>query len=226
MSKPTASASTQPSLVGWSTVSTAGSRALHAGGEPICEGHHRQMDRSRALWHVHGMLLWLLQRPALRYVPFPYPSVGTVSQWKDASRADGFASMPPITADGSSTQWELHNEELGRRDLASRPNGHQAQLHGEPARGRNAGSNSQQGTCDKDEAKSHGRGVEAGGPGNRRGQTGRGCKGSTWSWSSFTSSRPSSSGRLSQGAHPGEGDGRADQAGVQTNGGSFDDQDQ
>ncbi|CAJ1376426.1 unnamed protein product [Effrenium voratum] len=38
--------------------------------------------RSRALWHVHGMLLWLLQRPALRYVPFPYPSVGTVSQWK------------------------------------------------------------------------------------------------------------------------------------------------
>lgn len=27
------------------------------------------------------MLLWLLQRPYLRYVPFPYPSVNTVQQW-------------------------------------------------------------------------------------------------------------------------------------------------
>ncbi|CAJ1404860.1 unnamed protein product [Effrenium voratum] len=148
---------------------------------------------------------------------------------EDASRADGFASMPTTTARrSSSTPWELHDEELGRRDLASKPAGHQAQLHGEPALGRNAGSKSQQGTCVKDEARSHGRGAEAGGPGNRRGQTGRGCKSSTWSsrWSSFTSSRPSSSGRLAQGAHPGEGDGRADQAGVQTNGGRSDDQDQ
>lgn len=36
----------------------------------------------RAVWHVRGMLLWLLQRPYLRYAPFPYPSVSTVSQWQ------------------------------------------------------------------------------------------------------------------------------------------------
>ena len=39
----------------------------------------RLFDRAR--WHVHGLLLWLLQRPSLRYVPFPYPSVKTVDQW-------------------------------------------------------------------------------------------------------------------------------------------------
>lgn len=36
----------------------------------------------RALWHAHGLLLWLLRRPWLRYVPYPYPSVGSVDQWE------------------------------------------------------------------------------------------------------------------------------------------------
>ena len=40
----------------------------------------RLIDRTR--WHVHGMLLWLLQRPYLRYLPVPYPSVTTLEQWK------------------------------------------------------------------------------------------------------------------------------------------------
>lgn len=35
----------------------------------------------RALWHVHGLLLWLVRRPFLRCLPFPYPSVGTVQAW-------------------------------------------------------------------------------------------------------------------------------------------------
>lgn len=35
----------------------------------------------RAVWHIRGMLLWLLQRPYLRFAPFPYPSVNTVNQW-------------------------------------------------------------------------------------------------------------------------------------------------
>lgn len=40
----------------------------------------RLVDRAR--WHIHGLLLWLLQRPSLRYAPFPYPTVQTVSQWE------------------------------------------------------------------------------------------------------------------------------------------------
>lgn len=38
---------------------------------------------ARARWHVQGLLLWLLQRPSLRYVPLPYPSTTTVDQWKE-----------------------------------------------------------------------------------------------------------------------------------------------
>ena len=35
----------------------------------------------RALWHAHGVLLWLLRRPFLRFLPVPYPSVTRVDQW-------------------------------------------------------------------------------------------------------------------------------------------------
>lgn len=44
----------------------------------------RMVKRSfvRAQWHVYGLLLWLLRRPWLRYVPYPYPSVGGVDQWE------------------------------------------------------------------------------------------------------------------------------------------------
>ena len=29
----------------------------------------------RVIWHWHGLLLWLVQRPFLRYLPYPYPAV-------------------------------------------------------------------------------------------------------------------------------------------------------
>ncbi|CAJ1448249.1 unnamed protein product, partial [Effrenium voratum] len=36
----------------------------------------------RSLWHWQGVLLWLLQRPALRFLPTPYPSTTMVSEWQ------------------------------------------------------------------------------------------------------------------------------------------------
>lgn len=38
--------------------------------------------RRRAEWHIQGVMLWLLQRPWLRFVPMPYPSISNVPQWK------------------------------------------------------------------------------------------------------------------------------------------------
>lgn len=35
----------------------------------------------RVIWHWHGLLLWLVQRPSLRYLPYPYPAVATVKDW-------------------------------------------------------------------------------------------------------------------------------------------------
>ena len=35
----------------------------------------------RVIWHWHGLLLWLVQRPFLRYLPYPYPAVATVKDW-------------------------------------------------------------------------------------------------------------------------------------------------
>ena len=40
-------------------------------------------QRARAEWHGRGLLLWLLQRPHLRYAPFPYPSISNVKQWEE-----------------------------------------------------------------------------------------------------------------------------------------------
>ena len=34
-------------------------------------------------WHFQGVLQWLIQRPFLRYLPFPEPMVATVKEWKD-----------------------------------------------------------------------------------------------------------------------------------------------
>ena len=36
---------------------------------------------ARAKWHIKGVLLWLLQRPYLRFLPLPYPSVSLVTSW-------------------------------------------------------------------------------------------------------------------------------------------------
>lgn len=45
----------------------------------------RLLDRQR--WHWHGLLLWLLQRAYLRFLPFPYPSISSVDQWKSQAQS-------------------------------------------------------------------------------------------------------------------------------------------
>ncbi|CAK9111469.1 unnamed protein product [Durusdinium trenchii] len=39
--------------------------------------------RAKAAWHAHGLLLWLLPRPQLRYAPFPYPSISHTRHWQE-----------------------------------------------------------------------------------------------------------------------------------------------
>ncbi len=41
-------------------------------------------------WHAKGILLWLVQRSCLRYVPFPYPSVSTCEAWKEQANKMAF----------------------------------------------------------------------------------------------------------------------------------------
>ena len=43
--------------------------------------------REKAAWHGHGLLLWLLPRPHLRYAPFPYPSISHTKHWQDQAEA-------------------------------------------------------------------------------------------------------------------------------------------
>ena len=43
--------------------------------------------RARQGWAHEGVRLWLLQRPSLRWLPFPYPSVAAVPQWIDQAEA-------------------------------------------------------------------------------------------------------------------------------------------
>lgn len=38
--------------------------------------------QTRARWHVQGMLLWLLRQSQLRFLPYPYPAVSNVQQWR------------------------------------------------------------------------------------------------------------------------------------------------
>ena len=41
-------------------------------------------------WHAKGILLWVVQRSCLRYVPFPYPSVSTCEAWKEQANKMAF----------------------------------------------------------------------------------------------------------------------------------------
>lgn len=38
---------------------------------------------SRLAWSRKGLLLWIIQRPEIRYLPLPLPSVASIQQWKD-----------------------------------------------------------------------------------------------------------------------------------------------
>lgn len=40
----------------------------------------------RALWAAKGVFLWLLQRPYLRSLPFPYPSTSTTEAWLEQTK--------------------------------------------------------------------------------------------------------------------------------------------
>ena len=33
------------------------------------------------MWAAKGVLLWLLQRPYLRWLPLPYPATSSVEKW-------------------------------------------------------------------------------------------------------------------------------------------------
>ena len=41
--------------------------------------------RERLAWHWHGLLLWLVRTPQLRYVPFPWKWITSKGAWKDQS---------------------------------------------------------------------------------------------------------------------------------------------
>eukprot|EP00439_Symbiodinium_sp_Y106_P055911 s2181_g7.t2 len=41
----------------------------------------------RNVWHFAGLLLWLLQRPLLRYVPLPYSNTRSLEEWKEQAEA-------------------------------------------------------------------------------------------------------------------------------------------
>ncbi|CAK9020050.1 unnamed protein product [Durusdinium trenchii] len=43
--------------------------------------------RAKAAWHAHGLLLWLLPRPQLRYAPFPYPSISHTRHWQEQAES-------------------------------------------------------------------------------------------------------------------------------------------
>ena len=54
-------------------------------GERAEDRWHRMYIRllSRNRWHWHGILLWLIQRPYIRFLPPPLPSVSTTKEWEE-----------------------------------------------------------------------------------------------------------------------------------------------
>lgn len=57
--------------------------------ERVCHRLRRMCLRllERNVWHFVGVLLWLLQRPSLRYVPLPYSNTRSVEEWKEQAEA-------------------------------------------------------------------------------------------------------------------------------------------
>ena len=41
----------------------------------------------RARWSYKGVLLWFVRQPGLRFLPWPYPSVSSVAQWRTQAEA-------------------------------------------------------------------------------------------------------------------------------------------
>ena len=63
---------------------TMESKKVKRSATAVAERWGRIMIRAatRARWHALGLLLWLVQRPMLRFLPFPYPSTTTPEQWQ------------------------------------------------------------------------------------------------------------------------------------------------
>lgn len=51
---------------------------------PVLRRWNRMVTRlwSRARWHWHGLMLWLIQRPYLRFTPPPLPPISNDREWK------------------------------------------------------------------------------------------------------------------------------------------------
>ena len=96
----------------------------------------------RAVWHVRGMLLWLLQRPYLRYAPFPYPSVSTVSQRQlQAEQMVVSGAVQEAFGTWSSTR-SVQGGPAVRAVLVSEQDGDPSFVPGRPYADRNDGSSS------------------------------------------------------------------------------------
>ncbi|CAL1166460.1 unnamed protein product [Cladocopium goreaui] len=63
---------------------TMESKKVKRSATAVAERWARMVMRAaaRARWHALGLLLWLVQRPMLRFLPFPYPSTATTEQWQ------------------------------------------------------------------------------------------------------------------------------------------------
>lgn len=52
--------------------------------------------RARAAWHIKGIVLWLVQRSYLRFLPFPWPASSTLEAWEEQAKqmALQFRTLP------------------------------------------------------------------------------------------------------------------------------------
>ncbi|CAE7206232.1 unnamed protein product [Symbiodinium natans] len=64
----------------------SGSRVSNSMTKPVLTAMCLRL-LERNVWHFAGLLLWLLQRPLLRYVPLPYSNIRSPSAWKEQAEA-------------------------------------------------------------------------------------------------------------------------------------------
>ena len=55
-----------------------------------------------AVWHAFGQLLWIVQRPYLRFLPYPYQSTNSPIVW--AEQADSMVKSGAYAAESRSTE--------------------------------------------------------------------------------------------------------------------------
>ena len=85
--------------------------------------------QQRAMWHLQGIVLWLVQRPGLRFLPFPYPSVRSCADWAqqvESMKTDSIWPRRHLRLAGAKMSL-LH---LGDWPASSRPRGLQDGIFG------------------------------------------------------------------------------------------------